>query len=237
MQVFKLSPEGLKALRRNAIYRSILILLTGGGIGAGSVISSPNGDISDLLFIVPFMLLVVGVIVYIGIRKQKTLLESYQLTIDDNVITREQSNFPTISIHPFELKAIVKKANGSFIVNGEKSMILIPKEIERYSEIETILSGIQPVSATLPFFQKYATLTGIISAVAFACVYLLDNKLIVGITGSVSLILIVWSVIEMRRTNTMVKNMMWYSVIAVGSLISIMLYKLTGFTLATLFVA
>jgi hypothetical protein len=144
MKTFKMSLEGYKLLRKRTIYRSIPLVIIAMAIGIGGSLTQ-KGEVNMLPFMIPLMMIPLGIGIYIGLKKQRGFFDSYQLTIDDEVIIREQSGAPAVAIPSYAIKTIVKQKTGSFIVKSEKNVIIIPSQIEQYAEVEAMLNAIKPI--------------------------------------------------------------------------------------------
>jgi hypothetical protein len=195
-------------------------------------------DFLTLQIAIPLVLFVAGFAVYRSISAQKAYFETYTLTIADNVITREQFNTPTIALHFFEIKDIVKKKNGIIII-GEKDMIIVPKLVDNFEQLETTLGTIQTPGTkdTTPFFYRYQAYIGMVSLGLMYCVYTLHNKIVVGITGTLLIALIIWSFIQTQRNNNVdntTKKIRLIRIFVLGVVISSMLDKLAGISILRL---
>jgi hypothetical protein len=238
MQVFKFRQDGLKEIRKKVLLRSIPLLLI--AVAAGITISTINSkqkenDLNVLPIIIPLIAAALGFGLYRGVNRQKALLESYKLTISNNLVTREQLNTPTISIYFNDIKEIAKHKNGSFTIKGKEAVDLIgiPAQIDDYSRLETALQQIQTivVKDKVSFLQKYQSLTGLVTVGLILCVYTVSNKLIVALTGSAIVALMVWSFIKIQSSKNIdskTKRSTWLVVLVLASVIAVMVFKLTG---------
>jgi len=122
------------------------------------------------------------------IHRQLAALRSYQLTISDNFIQREQYDVPSISIPLQEIREIVKNTNGSFIIKGKSlwEMIFVPAQIDDYEKLEKLLTAIKPIVIKIqqPTIRKtsfliFVFITALIAIVAFS-----HTKILVGVAGS-----------------------------------------------------
>jgi uncharacterized membrane protein len=145
MKTFKISLEGFKQLRNRGIYRTIPAVIIAMAVVVGGNYTRKENEVNILPYMIPLISLSLGVGIYIGLKKQKAMFDSYQLTIDDEVIIREQSNAPTVAIPAYAIKVIKRERNGNFTVRGEKNVIIIPKQIEHYAEVEAMLNAIRPI--------------------------------------------------------------------------------------------
>lgn len=240
MQTFAISQGGFKEIKKKILITRIpiMIIAVAGGI-AISTINSKNkaDDVNVLPFVIPLMAVAVGFGLYKGINRQKALFESYTLTISDNLVTRKQLNTPTISIYFSEIKEIVRNANGSFTIKGKTAadLIVIPAQIEDYAALEAALQQIQPIVAkgSTTFLQKYQSVAGLLSVGLMVCVYAVNNKIIVGLTGTALVALMIWSLIKIQGNKNIdhkTKQSSWLILIVLVSVIGVMIFKLTGLT-------
>lgn len=238
MQVFKFRQDGFKEIKKKILLRSIPLLLIAGAVGITiSTINSKQkeNDVNVLPIIIPLIAAALGVGLYRGVNRQKALLESYKLTITNNLVTREQLNTPTISIYFNDIKEIAKHKNGSFTIKGKEAVDLIgiPAQIDDYYKLETALQQIQTivVKDKVSFLQKYQSLTGLVTLGLMLCVYTVSNKLIVALTGSALVALMVWSFIKIQSSKNVdnkTKRSTWLVVLVLASVIAVMVFKLTG---------
>jgi hypothetical protein len=238
MQTFKIRQDGFKEIKKQMLIRTIPIVLI--AVTVGIVISPINSkdkaeDINILPIIIPLVAASVGFGLYRGVNRQKALFESYTLTITNNLITREQLNTPTISIYFNDIKEIAKHKNGSFTIKGKDAVDLIgiPAQIDDYTQLETALQQIQPIVAKnqVSFIERYQSLTGLVTVGLMLCVYTVNNKIIVALTGSTLLALMIWSFIKIRGSKNIdskTKRSVWWVALVLASVIAVMFFKLTG---------
>src|SRR5689334_14981655 len=115
MLTFRIKPDGFKEIRKKLLMRGILFSLLSLGLASviGMVNTSGKSDTikpaiyysensTDLLVTMIPTVVFIAVITFSFIRalkRAKKMYESYELTISDNLIAREQINTPTISIY------------------------------------------------------------------------------------------------------------------------------------------
>lgn len=91
MQIFKIRQDGFKEIKKQMLIRTLPIMLI--AVTIGIVISSINpkdkADVNVLPIIIPLIEVAVGFGLYRGLNRQKTLFDSYTLTVTNNLITRE----------------------------------------------------------------------------------------------------------------------------------------------------
>ena len=114
------------------------------------IFTIPNNetDRMNIPFIIVVLVLFIGASIYRSVGRQKKILESYKLTIDENLIKAEQMRMPAVSIYFNEISAIIKNKKGSFDIKSSttKDVIIIPLQIENYAEIESLLNKIKPIT-------------------------------------------------------------------------------------------
>lgn len=238
MQIFKIRQDGFKEVKKQILVRTIPIMLI--AVTVGITISSINSkdkatDINILLIIIALAAASIGFGLYRGVNKQRVLFESFTLTITNNLITREQLNTPTISIYFNEVKEIVRHKNGSFTIKGKETgdLIGIPAQIDNPAQLETALQQIKPIAVIdeVSFMEKYQSLTGFVTLGLMLCVYTVNNKIVVALTGTAFVALMVWSFIKIRNSKNLdnkTKRIVWWGLLVVASVISVMIFKLTG---------
>jgi len=143
-------------------------------------------------------------------KKQKTMLESYRLTITENEITREQMNTPPLTISFMEVKEIMKTRKGSFIVRGisKTDLIQIPAWVDDTAGIEEQLQTFSTVTTAKNFMRRqYGALAIRLLALAMLIViYTVNDQLIVGICSALLIGLIIWGLNEIRVNKNMPIN-------------------------------
>jgi len=238
MQVFKIRQDGFKEIRKKILLSSIPLLLIAGAVGITiNTINSKEkeNDVNVLPIVIPMVVLASGFGLYRGVKRQKALFESYTLTITNNLIRREQLNTPTISIYLNDIKEIAKHKNGNFTIKGKETVDLIgiPTQIDDYLLIETVLQQIQSivVKDKVSFLEKYQSLTGFLVVGLMLCVYTVNNKIVLGLSGSALVALMIWSIIKIRKSKNVdnqTKRSVWWVLFVLASVIAIMIFKLTG---------
>jgi hypothetical protein len=238
MEQFKNNPEKFKEPRKAILFKTLpLSLIAGaGGIAISTFNSNPQQtDITSWLFVIPLILGSMSFGLYLSLKKQKELFESYVLTIDDMSITRTQNNTPTIRIPKSEISEIIKNSNGSFSVKGNSllNMIGIPAQINNYERLEHIISEIKELSikTSEPFLQKFQWRISILTIGLMAAVYISGNKLTVGTSGTILLIILGYSFFVLQKSKNIDRNTKktaWIVLLVTTSIIGVMYYKLTA---------
>jgi hypothetical protein len=248
MQSFRIKPEGHKEIKKKILMIMIPVFLVIMSImfvttflnnsetrnSVHHPLDTTSLIITIFSFLVPF-----GVIFFMMFRffaRLKKVYESYELQISDNVIAREQSNTPTVSIYKKDVQEIVKRKKGAFTVRGvgAHDIIFIPKQIENYEELETALDQIKPISnksqkSNLQIIQATLSLAGI---GLMYCVILINNKIIVGIAAVLFLAITIWNFIQTQKSKNVqyrAKRFKWLSIIFAIVLIYIAFQKIMDY--------
>jgi hypothetical protein len=223
MEQFKVSTEGITELKRKLWKRSLLIV--GVSMAAGLFIAIKNDkekgfDLTTTLITIPVLAVAYGIGVKRGHKRTMELLESYQLTITDNLITREQKNTPAIQIYKNEVAEIVRTSQCYYIKTKDKSSpIMVPVNVENREGLERLLNGIKPISSKADF--KYSSKYPVILVLAvlglMIAFFTATDKIIATATGVPLLAGIIYLQVEMKRNKNIDrksrKGMLWVIVI------------------------
>jgi len=157
-------------------------------------------------------------------KKQKTMLESYRLTITENEITREQMNTPPLTISFMEVKEIMKTRKGSFIVRGisKTDLIQIPAWVDDTAGIEEQLQTFSTITTAKNFMRRqYGALAIRLAALGILiAISMVNDRTVVAILGAVLIGLIIWGLNELRinknvTVNAKRRSMVVYTLIAI----------------------
>jgi hypothetical protein len=237
IQQFDVSPGSFKAIRKKLLVRTLPILFISAIAGVAITASKTNTDEVNIWpYFIPFMCLILGFGFYRGINRQKVLFESYQLTIDDNALVRQQFNTTTISMRISDIEEILKSSNGDFTVKAENSNnnIKIPAQVNNYAQLEEVLGRFKPVTVerSTSFWTKYSGYAGaIISAGLMICIYTANNKTVVGISGVLLTGFMLWSFYKIRTNKNIdskTKRTSFYILFVLIAIIAIVYSKLTS---------
>lgn len=238
MDQFKIKKDSFKEIRNKMLIKSIpssLIAIIG---GLAISYFNPNIQQSDVNILPIFLLFVLALFtfeIYKSVKRQKEIFESYMLIINNNEISREQHNTPTITISKADINEIIKNSNGSFTIKGNSvvNMIGIPSQIEDYEKLENLLSEIKIISVKTsePILQKLSGILSIVTIGLMATVYICKNKILVGFSGIILLAILAYSFYEIKRSKNIdsrIKNGMWWIIVVIASIIGVLYFKLTG---------
>lgn len=238
MEQFKIRQDGFKEIRKAMLIKAIPISLLAavGGLAISHFNTNvQQSDVNVFPIVVPIVLGALTFGLYRGVNRQKEIFDSYRLTLDNNGITREQHNTPTITISNTDISEIIKNSNGSFTIKGNSSVnvIGVPSQIDDYEKLEKSLAQIRQIStkSSEPFLQKFRGLLSILTIGLMAAVYISKDKIIVGVSGTVLLAVMGYSFFEVQRSKNVdskTKKGMWWLILVTASIVGVMYYKLTG---------
>jgi len=237
MRVYQIRENGFNEVKKKLIIRMVPLLVIASTVGI--LIASINSkheadDVSVLPVVIPIMALFVGYRIYRGLNRQKTLFESYKLTIGDDLITREQLNTPTISIHFNDIVYITKDKNACLAIKGKgkEDVIFVPAQIDNYQEMERILQGIWPIGNKEgnSFLEKFQSVLGIVALGLMICVFTLNNKIVVALTGSILITILTWSATKIwnsKNVDSKTRKSLWWIFLVMAMTLASMIFKLT----------
>jgi uncharacterized membrane protein YfcA len=144
MGSFKLDQAGLKGKEKSIVVRSIAIGIIASCAGVFMTTYHRGNASSDTMYVVvPLILICIGAVLWIGIRKQRKLWATYELVINEDTIIRKQNNIPTITISKNEIQYIVESNNGIIAIKpmNTNQMIIVPAGITNREELIETLAG------------------------------------------------------------------------------------------------
>lgn len=203
---------------------------------AGVFISTKNDAAGQNTYpiLIPLIALLFIFAIYRAINRQKVLYDTYRLTLDDNLIKREQINTPTVTLYLGDVQYIKKQRSGGFILSGKNAndKIIIPAQIEKYDELEISLNQIKTIDIEInkPVLQKYQGLFSLIVLGSMVCVFTVSDKLVVAVSGMIVVVVLIWGGVEIRRSKNIdlkTKRASWYIIPVLISVAAIVYYKLS----------
>jgi hypothetical protein len=237
MKQYTLKPEAFQEAKKKIFFRSFPLMIIALGVGFSfSHFNSPNPESSldTLSFIIPAGLALMAISLFLALKKQKQLLESYTLILEEDAIIREQKNTPTIRLAHTEIKEIIKDNNGSYIIKKENlhSAIIVPYLIQDPDKLEEALQQIRPLSlagSSKSLKQRLLSALPLAILALMAVVYLSSNKILVGISGTLFTASMIWSFVQIQRGKNYdkkTKRASYWMAIVLLSVIGITLAKL-----------
>jgi hypothetical protein len=234
MQQYRFGPEGLKAVRRTGLMRTLPIMI--GTLVLLFIFRLVNPAVANLDFFRVFLPIFVVIFSYSMWRAVNRLVrmhETFILTIDDHIITREMEGTVPLSLHIFEIKSIVKKKDGMLSIRGEKAadIIQIPTTIEQYDELEQALRQLHPFEEAeeRSFLERFRWVFSILIFASIPSVYLVDNKFLVIIFGTISVgVWLLYFILVQRNPNitSQRRKSSWIALVGIAFVLYAMYTKL-----------
>jgi hypothetical protein len=233
MHQFTVLPQALKELEKN-IFKRILFLVAIVVLVLfilPSIMSGKSPDLSTWLTLL-LMSVVMTFVLFYSLKKQKIILSSYKLTVNEASISREMVNTPIIVIQIEDIKEIKKDGKGaiSIIGNSKINAIGIPTHIERKLELEQLLQAIRPIiektpSSLLQPLQYLVALAGI--GLMYASYYM-EDKYISTVAGVLFCALMIYSFIILLKSKNIdnrTKRLSYFILIPLMSVIGSLIMK------------
>jgi hypothetical protein len=231
MEQYKIRPEGIRQIRNQSLRQSVPLTLL--AVATGCFLSYPNFNSSVMMLFIPLMVGVVSFGIYKGAARVEQLFGSYTLTIDEESITRDQFNTPSIRIPFGNISMIDKNAAGGFTIHGTKTVdkIIIPPQIQEAERLEEQLNRIKniTINASPSFLDRYRIVLAVANLASMAIVFMVSNKIAVAIAGLFLLSLNSWSLVvvfQSKNIDRKTKKSMYWLVPFLLAILFAMYYKL-----------
>ena len=235
MEQFKVSESGIQAIFNQSLKKSIpiyVILLIGVlWLNLENLKSIDNEyQLQFLLIFISLMLVAFFISSYLTLKRLKTQLRSYVLTINENEIIREQNNMTTIRHLKSDITEIIKNHNGSFTLKAQSinDVIGVPIQIEYSDKLENLLNQIKPVQVrtSQAWWERFTIPYVIITIALMAGVFTSTNVLIVEISGIILLSIFIYSLFMMynnKNIDSKVRRWMFVIIVPIISIIGRMI--------------
>lgn len=236
MQQFKIAPDKLSGFKKKLIRRAIIMTLIMACfcLAAGYFVfrkDIASNDLVSLFIYLTIMVFLFGMLMVKNIKKQRKAAETYTLTINDELISREQADLPALSIKMNEIKKISRTSAGNLLITGPGMLqyIDIPSEIDHYTQLYEILNNIKPVKQVSYNHVLLIVTISILSGIATLGIFAGTNKVIIAICGtliSAMLLFYIYLILSGKYGDEKTKKKLWLYFIAAISYIAITINKL-----------
>ncbi|WP_448698466.1 hypothetical protein ACFGVR_16625 [Mucilaginibacter sp. AW1-3] len=234
MQQFTPIPGSFKQIRKQTLIRSAVVLPI--LLIACAIISLPHDktEVNVMPYTVGLLAVVLVYSVFRAVNRQKLMFESYVLKITDNTLIREQLNMPITTITYTDIDQILKSKNGAIVIKAtsSKNNIYIPAQIDNSAELEAILTRIKGFTVktgntALKLYLNYAAV--LMSLVGMVCIYTVDNKIVVGISGAITIVMMIRGIYVIRTNKNIdekTRRSLGLFIIVLLSIIATVYFKL-----------
>ncbi len=238
---FTIKEEGFKEIKKETLRKNLPTFIFSSLIGIFFVFytsTDTQNSIYALVLPIVVLLVILPFSLSRGIEKHIRLLRTYKLILEPEAIVREQKNATTIRIKNTDITEIIRTPTGGFIIKGrsKQDVITVPKQVNNYDEVERILLQTRPITTQVKIhaIQKYGSVLSVVTISLLVAVYGSDNKVVVGVCGILSLLLLTVAFIEIltnEQLDKKTKLTAWYVLIIIISVSVAMYFKLTAVVL------
>lgn len=237
MKQFKIRENGFKEIRKQILMRAIPITLIAMAVGLVIFEFNPTNNYASDVNVYPFLIpILIGVLAFglnKGIKRQKAIYDTYTLEFDDEGVTRNQINTPSIRLAFNEITSIKKSNQGGLVISGKSQVnsIIIPAQIDDMTTIESILKEnctIQ-IGISKPLIQRLIIPFLIVVLGLMAVTYISTNKILVSISGTIITAIMIWSLIKIqvnKNIDKKTRRSSYWIILVILSILGIMITKL-----------
>ncbi|MEJ7694353.1 hypothetical protein [Daejeonella sp.] len=223
MEQFGIMENGYKDAMRQGrpkrVYGALLAIFVLFGVFYNKGFKAPENSTPLLIFIAVFAVVII-IAFYLLDKRLRELFESFTLTLEDQLITREQHDTATVSILRNEVTEITKDQHGAFTIKGvsKENIIKIPAQIENSEKLEQLLHIIKPIIVKSNWIFTVRELGFLaILLTAIALVEYSVNKIFIGIGAAILAIGLTYMIIHAQQDRNLdyrTKRGMWLILIA-----------------------
>ena len=196
--------------------------------------SDDPGRFDTLPYLLPLFLGVVVFSIFTGIKKQRSLFESFTLIIDDEKIVRESLNTPTLIIYRKDITKIIRHANGSFVIQGKSKLnpIVAPAQMEDYRQLESMLNEIKTITVltSRTFLEKMFIPLSFSGVIFMGLTILSENEIVTLLSSILVVLMFLVSLIVIQQNKNVdkkTKRLSWVVLIPLAAFISMIVSKLS----------
>jgi len=240
VQQFRIAPGTFETVRRKRLMTILPVLLLAAIAGIAISYNTQKhlpGEINTLPFVIALLAAIFSISLYRSLNRLRALFETYVLTIDNNMITREQQGVPAVTIYFLEIREISKSPQGYIIIRGRESsaIIYVPPELENFETLEKILRESEPFLPTqyLTFLQRHPMILPLVTMGLMTVVFISFNKWVVGICGMILMMVMIYSFYSIQNNkyaNRRVKRVSWWYLLLMLIIMFNIVAKLKGFS-------
>lgn len=237
MKQFKIKENGFKEIRKQTLIRTIPIIIIAMIAGLAIFEFNPSNTNSSDVNVYPIMIpIILGALFFglnKGLKRQKAIYNTYTLEFDDDGITREQVNTPSVRLLFSDITKITRSNQGGLVITGKSlsNSIIIPAQIDDMAMVEALLKENCTIQTGIskPLIQRLTIPLVIAVLGLMAITYISTNKLLVSVSGTILTVVLVWSFIKTQTNKNIDKktrrNSYWV-ILVILSVIGAMISKL-----------
>lgn len=216
MKTYQLSPAGfteyvVKTLKRLSITLIIAVSL-------GEYIASQVLPDKTLAPEIATGLVAIAIGLCFGLKRKWEGWQTYQLVLDDDVITRKMKDVPDMVIHRDQVVKIQEDVSKGLAVSTRNKFdyIEIPVSLAGYREVRTRFADWQAIEPISKLQKLLPGLAGLFAIAALLIMLVSKNRLIVLPAGLYLCVGLVWNFRETQRNpyiDRRVKRWSWFSLL------------------------
>lgn len=236
MQQYRNKPENFGNFRKQILAKTIPLmaaaLLTGLAISYYSEGSAEESMQSAFVYIIVVAIFFTYSI-FRGVKRQKAIFYSYELTIGDNYLLRKQQGLADKKLSLDAIDSITEDNKGILYIRGttKEDLICVFPYLEHYTEVKAKLLTIQPLSG-LPqksFSQKYAFAGIFVMLGLMGTTYISENKAVSVTAGCLLIAGLIWSFYKIRAStyfDNRIKRRAWFTLFLIFCVLITLYFKL-----------
>lgn len=207
MREFKLSPHHLRRVQRHILSFTLPLVLITVSVGLWMSVAASEST-KGILPVIPIALVLMGIGVYRGYRREAQLGASFRLRVTDDEMTREVLGVPSITITRSQITRIERQPSGQLTIHAIEPTIAlgIPPDLDDYTSFAAHLEAWHPItpvpSKQFTAFARTAA-AGIVVLTLMAVTLVSRQPILVTVSG-ITLIAILVACILLARNHQMI---------------------------------
>ncbi|MFT2010215.1 hypothetical protein ACMA1I_16190 [Pontibacter sp. 13R65] len=234
MEIYRNKKGSFREIKKRSLRITLPLMLLALLFGVGISYNSVSG-LDTLPFVLIISLAAASFGIYRGMNRQRTLFDSYSLTVEDDFLTREQLHTPTVRMARHDIQEIISHTNGSLLIKGKNpaDVIMVSEMVADRDRLMATLSGISQIKhqETKSIQQRFILPLIVVGLVLLAMVYISKNIYLVLSSGTVLVLGLLWSIYQVQASKNVdrkTKRSIWWSVLVILSVLGTMYAKLNG---------
>ncbi|MFA0962230.1 hypothetical protein AB9P05_10510 [Roseivirga sp. BDSF3-8] len=201
---FNLDQKAFAAHRKGIILRRLIII----SITLVVLIYLSGGIDDSILLLVSVLVAFTSYSLYSTIRKQKVTWQSFELSVEEETITRTQMGHPDIRLAKNEVLGAVETSQGGFVIKTANEFIAIPGPVTEQDRLREVLSDITEVQKQEKPYRPYA-MYGYLALIVVAMIvfFMAESIYIILPLGLVFTGGLIYSFVAMQRSRHFSKSL------------------------------
>lgn len=215
MSEHQLTEAFFRDLRTATLVRAVPLAFV--AVAVGIFIGSRGATDSRVtLGVAGILLILLGVGLANGFRRQSKALRTFRISFDDTTLSRTQDGVPDLQMPLTEVRKLLETPKALIVVgNSPHRVIGIPRTLEGFSDVERPLKAL-PVAAESPRAYNLTMPAALAVVIAFGVVFTASNPAIVASIGlALALALVLSAVLTLTdpRYDKRIKAVAWLTLL------------------------